>query len=169
MFEAEALAMYAEFQMWKGDWESAENAATDSLGSNPGVETLAWRVLGSIQSRRGRNEARAAIDRMWSLVRPERGPSVADPAAAVSAEYFWLSDDRDPEVLRASRNSWPKASRSARPGRAARSPSGCGSSDCSTPPLKAPPTSTAGSSTVSTRKRQRSGTRRESHTRRASL
>jgi DNA-binding CsgD family transcriptional regulator len=100
MLEADALVMYAEFQMWNGDWASAENAATESLGSNPGVETIAWRVLGSIQSRRGRNEARAAINRMWSLVPTEQGPTVTDPAAAAVAEYLWLSDDRDPELLR---------------------------------------------------------------------
>ena len=98
--EVDAIAFYAEIQLWTGDWESAENAATEVIGSNPGVETLAWRILGNIQSRRGRNEARAAILRMWSLVLADEGPTVTDPAAAAVAEYMWLTGDRDPEITR---------------------------------------------------------------------
>jgi DNA-binding CsgD family transcriptional regulator len=37
---------------------------------------------------------------MWSLVAPDDGPTVTDPAAAALAEYVWLSDERDPEILR---------------------------------------------------------------------
>lgn len=97
--EVDCQAMYSEFLLWRGDWARAEDAAAEVLGSNPIVEALATRVLGTIQSRRGRNEARAAINRMWSSVRPEQGPTVTDPAAAAVAEHFWLSDNIDPEVL----------------------------------------------------------------------
>jgi DNA-binding CsgD family transcriptional regulator len=95
--ELESQAMYSEFLLWKGDWDRAEDAAAEAMGSNPAVEALAVRVLGTIQARRGRNEARSAIDQMWSLV--GSGWSGADPAAAAFAEYLWLSDGRDPEVL----------------------------------------------------------------------
>jgi DNA-binding CsgD family transcriptional regulator/tetratricopeptide (TPR) repeat protein len=92
-------AMYAEFLLWKGDWEAAENTASDAIESSPFVEALARRVLGTIQARRGRNEARTAIMRMWSLTDTESGPSVLDPAAATLAEYLWLSGEHNPELV----------------------------------------------------------------------
>ncbi len=98
--EADARVTYSELQMWKGDWAGAEDSATESLESNAGVQILAWRALGNIQARRGRAEARTAILRMWSLVSPDDGPTVIDPAAAALAEYVWLSDDADPEIIR---------------------------------------------------------------------
>jgi len=97
--EVNQLAMQSEFLLWRGDWMAAESAATTALGSNPSVERLAWRVLGNIQSRRGRNEARTAILRMWSLVQAGDGPSVIDPAAAALAEYLWLSGEDEPELV----------------------------------------------------------------------
>ena len=97
--EVDQLATQSEFLLWRGDWEAAESAATAALGSNPSVEILAWRVLGGIQSRRGRNEARTAILRMWSLVQTGDGPTVVDPAAAALAEYLWLSGKDEPELV----------------------------------------------------------------------
>ncbi len=97
--EIHAQAMYSEFLLWKGDWDGAENAATEALGSSAHVEALATRVLGTIQARRGRNEAHTAILRMWSLVHPGEGPSVVDPAAAAVAEYLWLSAEHNPELV----------------------------------------------------------------------
>ncbi len=92
-------AMHAEFLLWKGDWEGAENAATDALGSSAHVEALATRVLGTIQARRGRNEARTGIFRMWSFVQPGESRFVVDPAAAAMAEYLWLSGENNPELV----------------------------------------------------------------------
>ncbi|MFV2001178.1 MAG: LuxR C-terminal-related transcriptional regulator, partial [Acidimicrobiia bacterium] len=93
--EMTGQAMLSEYLLWKGDWEAAEEAATGVLGSNPTTETLGWRVLATIQSRRGRTEARAAILRMWELAQVAEGLTIADPAAAVLAEYIWLSGERD--------------------------------------------------------------------------
>jgi DNA-binding CsgD family transcriptional regulator/tetratricopeptide (TPR) repeat protein len=93
------LAMQAEFLLWRGDWAAAEDSATAALGSNRDTELVAWRVLGNIQSRRGRNEARTAIQHMWSLVQADDGPTVIDPAAAAIAEYLWLSGDDEPELV----------------------------------------------------------------------
>ncbi len=95
MLEADAQAMYAEILQWKGDWTAAENSATDALDSSPATETLAWRVLGTVQARRGRSEARAALERMWDLAQDSDQLTIVDPAAAVLAEYMWLSDDRN--------------------------------------------------------------------------
>jgi DNA-binding CsgD family transcriptional regulator len=97
--EADAQAMYSEFLLWKGDWTAAEDASTETLGSNPTIETLAWRVLGTIHTRRNGTGARAAILKMWELARPAEGLTVVDTAAAALAEYIWLSDDRDPDLL----------------------------------------------------------------------
>ena len=95
-----AQAMLAEFLLWKGDWEAAENAATEALGSSTRTEALAMQVLATIQARRGRNEARAAMLRMWWLVQPGEGPSVVDPAASAMAEYLWLSAEHNPELVK---------------------------------------------------------------------
>lgn len=96
--EIHAQAMYSEFLLWKGDWDGAENAATDALGSRARIEALATRVLGTIQARRGRNEAHTAIFNMWSLIDPGEGPNVVDTAAAV-AEYLWLSAEHNPALV----------------------------------------------------------------------
>ena len=97
--EVGQLAMQSEFLLWRGDWMAAESAATAALGSNPSVEQLAWRVLGGIQARRGRNEAHTAIHRMWSMVQSSDGLTATDPAAAAIAEYLWLSGDDEPELV----------------------------------------------------------------------
>jgi DNA-binding CsgD family transcriptional regulator len=97
--EVKQIAMESEFLLWTGDWTAAENAATAALGSNPSVERLAWRVLGCLQSRRGRNEARTAILHMWSLVHTADGIAIIDPAAAALAEYLWLSGEDEPAMV----------------------------------------------------------------------
>ena len=99
MLEAAAQSLYAEFLQWKGDWAAVEDAATEALGSNPATETLAWRVLGTLQARRGRSGARTALDRMWSLAEVSEQLTVLDPAASVLAEYIWLSGDAEPTWL----------------------------------------------------------------------
>jgi len=97
--ETETRAMYSEILMWSGDWVAAENAATDALGTHPGAETIAWRVLGTLQARRGRIEARAALDRMWSQADDVGQLSVVDPAAGALAEYMWLTGDYNADWL----------------------------------------------------------------------
>ncbi|MEO6124150.1 MAG: AAA family ATPase [Ilumatobacteraceae bacterium] len=96
---ANALALYAEFLLWTGDWEAAENAATEAMSSSQHVDTSAARVLAIIQARRGRNEARTALTHMWAMYEVEVGPSALDPAASTMAEYLWLSGDDDPELV----------------------------------------------------------------------
>ena len=96
--ETASLAVYCEFLLWKGDWTAAEDAAGDALRTSAHNEQTALRVLGTIQARRGRNEARAAILAMWSLVQPGEGATVVDTAAAGVAEYLWLSGENDAEL-----------------------------------------------------------------------
>lgn len=91
--------MYSEFLLWKGDWATAEDVATKTLGSSTHNEQTVLRVLGTNQSRRGRNEARTEILAMWSSV--ERGETVAvvDTAGAALAEYIWLSGEDHPKLV----------------------------------------------------------------------
>jgi DNA-binding CsgD family transcriptional regulator/tetratricopeptide (TPR) repeat protein len=98
--EAEAHAMYAEILMWQGRWAAVEDVASVALGTQPSAETIAWRVLGTLQARRGRSEARTALERMWALAGDAEQLTVIDPAAAALAEYIWLSGDHDSEWLR---------------------------------------------------------------------
>ena len=101
--EIDAEALYAEILLWTGEWAEAEDTASKAVGSHPYTATIAWRVLGNIQSRRGGSGARSSLERMWSLAATSHQLTVIDPAATVLAEHMWLSDDSDPqwtEVLR---------------------------------------------------------------------
>ena len=93
--EARTQAMYAEILLWNGDWDKVDDAATAALGATPYTETIAWRVLGTLQARRGRSETRTALDRMWALAQSAEQLTVLDPAASALAEFMWLSGERD--------------------------------------------------------------------------
>ena len=97
--ETYAQAMYAEILVWKGDWQAADDAATEVLGSNPHTEMLAWRMLGTLQARRGNPQARTTLDRMWALAEASDELQNMDPAAATRAEYLWLTDESDPDEI----------------------------------------------------------------------
>jgi DNA-binding CsgD family transcriptional regulator/tetratricopeptide (TPR) repeat protein len=94
-----AQSLVAEYLLWQGDWDAAENAANDALEASPHVEGEALRVLVAIQARRGRVDARSAVVRMWSTFQSQHGQSALDPAASTMAEYLWLSGDDDPEMI----------------------------------------------------------------------
>jgi DNA-binding CsgD family transcriptional regulator len=96
---AAAEIMHAEFLLWKGDWAAAANAASDMPMPSAHTETMATRILGTIQMRQGRTEARTTIMGMWSSVQPGEGPTVVDPTATAVAEYLWLSGTDDPELV----------------------------------------------------------------------
>lgn len=99
--EARTQAMYAEILLWNGDWDKVDDAATAALGATPYTETIAWRVLGTLQARRGRSETRTALDRMWALAQAAEQLTVLDPAASALAEFMWLSGERDSGWLNA--------------------------------------------------------------------
>lgn len=94
--EADSQAILSEILLWTGDWASAQDAASESIGSWVKTEVLAWRVLGIIQSRRGGSGARTALERMWALAQRSEQLTIIDPSATALAEHMWLSSDIDP-------------------------------------------------------------------------
>jgi len=97
--EAAAHAVHAEIQLWLGDWGSAEDTATNVLGSPTNLEALAWRVLGTLWLREGRPGARNALETMWAAATTSGELQAIDPAAAALAEFMWLSGERNPELM----------------------------------------------------------------------
>ena len=94
-----ARVMHAELLLWTGDWAAAEDEASQVLGAQPETEPIAWRILATIEARRGRSESGASIERMWSTAQVMDEMTVMDPAAGVVAEYLWLTGNDDPEWL----------------------------------------------------------------------
>jgi ATP/maltotriose-dependent transcriptional regulator MalT len=97
--ELYTLVQYAELLLWTGDWAAAEDAATEVLVADVHAENVAWRLLGTIQARRGRAEAREPLERMWALATGLGESQHLDPAAGTLAEYMWLSGVREPAWL----------------------------------------------------------------------
>lgn len=94
-----AQAMQAEILLWQGAWEQAEDTATVALDGPPHSAAVAWRILGQLQTRRGRSEAGAILDRVWSFAEQSRELQQVDPTAAVLAEHAWLTEDRDERTI----------------------------------------------------------------------
>lgn len=97
--EMQTAAMHAEILLWKGEWDRAENVATEVLGSNPHAELIAWRVLASLQTRRGSPSAETTLRHMWELATASEALQNLDPAAGTMAEYLWLVDDQDAAIV----------------------------------------------------------------------
>lgn len=97
--ESYAQAQHAEFLTWAGDWSAAEDEAAEVLGADSHAEVVAWRLLGLIQARRGRSEAREPLERMWAMAQAAAELQHLDPAAGALAEYMWLSGVEEPEWI----------------------------------------------------------------------
>ena len=102
-FENYARAMHAEVLVWKGEWAAAEDLAAEVLGSNPRMKSLHTRVLGwvigTLQTRRGRPEARTTLDRTWSEAEAAGEMQTLLRGAAALAEYIWLTGEADPDRI----------------------------------------------------------------------
>jgi len=99
IMEAHAQAQFAEVLQWRGDWVAAEDAATEVLASSPNIEMMASCVLGTLQVRWGRSEARATLDRTWSLAEASAEIQYLVAAAIAVAEYLWLTGEDDPDRI----------------------------------------------------------------------
>jgi DNA-binding CsgD family transcriptional regulator len=96
--------MYAAVLVWKGEWVTAEDLSTQMLGSHlqrtPVLhELIAGCVLGRLQARQGRPEAKFTLDRTWSLVEVNAEMDNLLPTAAALAEYMWLTGEADPDRI----------------------------------------------------------------------
>jgi ATP/maltotriose-dependent transcriptional regulator MalT len=96
LFEAYSNAQYSEILAWKGEWATAEDLASEALGSHPHTDLIALWVLGRLQARQGRSEARATLNQAWS--KAERTSEMQNmlPSAAAFVEYLWLRTRQDP-------------------------------------------------------------------------
>ncbi len=97
--EKGTLAMYAEMLMWLGEWDEAIDAATGAFDAQAYTEAIAWRVIGTIETRRHGTQGRAPLERMWEISKSTKALTTADPCAAAMAEYMWLTGDEDPVWL----------------------------------------------------------------------
>jgi DNA-binding CsgD family transcriptional regulator len=94
-----ARSVHAEILLWEGRWDEASDAAALALDATPYTASVAWRVLGTIQARRGGAGARDALDRMWEIAGPAHALTSTDPAAAALAEYLWLGEEEDASLV----------------------------------------------------------------------
>jgi len=99
VFEAYARAQLSQVLEWKGDWEAAEDAATDVLGSLPHHDVLAGWVLGTLWARRGRPSARSVIDRAWQMAEASGEMQNLLPAATALAECLWLTGGTNIDLI----------------------------------------------------------------------
>ena len=92
--ETYVRAQYAEILMWKGQWDAAEDEATEVLDmADAHAEPVARRILGLIEARRGRSGADELLDRAFAAADASRELQHLDPAAGALAEYAWLSNN----------------------------------------------------------------------------
>jgi len=91
-----ASAHYARILDWKGQWIAAEDTAAEAVGDVRFYsELVAGQVLGPLQARMVRPEARDTIYSTW--IRAEAGNEMQSllPSAAAVAEYIWHSGEGD--------------------------------------------------------------------------
>lgn len=91
-------AVIAELDLWTGDWLAAQDHASEAMGV-PDAEAIAWRILATIDARRGRRGAAETVERMWAAAGATGEPLRMDPAAGVVAEYLWISGRTDADLL----------------------------------------------------------------------
>jgi len=99
LFKAYAQAQYAEVLLWKGQWATAEDNATEVLGSHPHTDLLTGWVLGKLQTRRGRPEARLTVADTWMQAEHSGEMQNMLPSAAAVSEYMWLTGKDDPDRI----------------------------------------------------------------------
>jgi DNA-binding CsgD family transcriptional regulator len=95
-FESFAQVQLAHYQFWAGDWETAEHALVGLLSFS---EVDAGWALGSLQARLGRHNARPTLERAWSLVRAFPDIERQALVAGAFAEYLWLVEEDDHDLV----------------------------------------------------------------------
>ena len=112
--ELRALAQRSEILLWQGRWAAAEDLAVEALALQ-GEWPLAVRVVATIQMRRGRKDASLLVERTWAAAISTDELHHVDPAAAVIAEYLWLTGATDDQLLARLHDAFDRGMRSASP------------------------------------------------------
>lgn len=97
--EAFARTFIAVILRLRGDWAAAEDVISDVLSNSSNFEFPAILDWGKLQARSGRPEARATVERGWSLAQTRAELQFLAPAAAALAEYLWLVGEDDPHRI----------------------------------------------------------------------
>jgi DNA-binding CsgD family transcriptional regulator/tetratricopeptide (TPR) repeat protein len=102
VYENSSRVNHASVLLARGDLTTAESLVLEAIGSSIS-RTLGLEVLARIQTRRGQAAAKESVLRSWLLSEASGQPQYLTPAAALLAEYMWLTDDHpvgSPERLR---------------------------------------------------------------------
>ena len=91
LLEYRCMTECAEVLLAKGEWTTAENLVLEMIGSH--IRESALGILATIQTRRGQAAAKESVLRSWLLSEAGGQPQFLTAAAAVLAEYMWLTDD----------------------------------------------------------------------------
>jgi DNA-binding CsgD family transcriptional regulator len=103
MFEIPLRALHAEVLLARGEFDLAENEATEGSLANAYASSiwapdLDW-VLGILQTRRGRPEALDTLERAWASVAKVEDLHYDSLVAAAIAENLWLTGVSDHDRL----------------------------------------------------------------------
>jgi DNA-binding CsgD family transcriptional regulator len=103
MFEIPLRALHAEVLLARGEFDLAENEATEGSLANAYASSiwapdLDW-VLGILQTRRGRPEALDILERAWASVAEVEDLHFDSLVAAAIAENLWLTGVSDHDRL----------------------------------------------------------------------
>lgn len=91
MLEKYSMAVYGRVLEMKGQWAQAEDLAHDLSDASAITRMVALPVLGSIEARRGRENARKAIAQAWELASVAAEEQRLTQAAIAAAEHGWIT------------------------------------------------------------------------------
>jgi ATP/maltotriose-dependent transcriptional regulator MalT len=97
--ELTAKADFVYVLVREGDWDAAEGLASEVLEASPEgqsfVTSYTYRLLGIIESRRGRRQAKDNLERAWSLAATSRQLLYMIYDAVSLTEHMWITDEVD--------------------------------------------------------------------------
>lgn len=97
--EAVVQSLYARTLAQKGEWTQAEDLAYGLLDSLPLAAIPSMILIGKLQARMGRPGAKAQLFEAWKHALESGEIQHTGPAAAALAEYGWLTDSLDAELI----------------------------------------------------------------------
>jgi DNA-binding CsgD family transcriptional regulator len=83
--------MYARVRELQGEWSEAADLAWELLEASAITQMVALPIIGVIDARKGRPQARATLERSWQLASGAGETQRLAPVAVALAEYTWIS------------------------------------------------------------------------------